>query len=203
MYQLPDHLFSPQRGKLIFWGLSIVFMALNCFPASSSSFPFSSWMYYNFLFLLDFILLVFLPQVSFKHLKLNSYSSFKASLRCYLPSEVFLDPCCSVSNLLLFGVSLSHRMYAFLKVLVAQSRPTLCDTMDYSLPGASVHELFQARTLGVGCHSLLQGIFLTQGLNPGLLQCRQILCSVSHQGRPTGRLALKWSCSHQSPPLSQ
>ena len=82
-----------------------------------------------------------------KHLKLNSYSSFKASLRCYLPSEVFLDPCCSVSNLLLFGVSLSHRMYAFLKVLVAQSRPTLCDTMDYSLPGSSVHGILQAKIL--------------------------------------------------------
>ena len=63
--------------------------------------------------------------------------------------------------------------------------------------------MFQVRTLGVGCHSLLQGIFLTQGLKPGLLHCRQIFYSLSHQGRPTGRLALKWSCSHQSPPLSQ
>ena len=33
----------------------------------------------------------------------------------------------------------------------------------------------------VGCHSLLQGIFLTQGLNPGLLHCRQILYYLSHQ----------------------
>ena len=29
--------------------------------------------------------------------------------------------------------------------------------------------------IGVGCHFLLQGIFLTQGLNPGLLYCRQML----------------------------
>ena len=28
---------------------------------------------------------------------------------------------------------------------------------------------------GVGCHSLLQGIFPTQGSNPGLLNCRQVL----------------------------
>ena len=28
---------------------------------------------------------------------------------------------------------------------------------------------------GVGCHFLLQGIFLTQGSNPGLLHCRQTL----------------------------
>ena len=33
---------------------------------------------------------------------------------------------------------------------------------------------------GVGCHFLLQGIFATQGLNPGLLRCRQILYGLSH-----------------------
>ena len=33
------------------------------------------------------------------------------------------------------------------------------------------------KTTGVGCHALLQGIFLTQGLNPGLLHCRQTLPS--------------------------
>jgi len=36
----------------------------------------------------------------------------------------------------------------------------------------------------VGCHSFLQGIFLTQGLKPGLLHCRQILYCLSHQGSP-------------------
>ena len=35
---------------------------------------------------------------------------------------------------------------------------------------------------GVGCHSLLQGIIQTQGLNPGLLHCRQIVYHLSHQG---------------------
>ena len=34
----------------------------------------------------------------------------------------------------------------------------------------------------MGCHSLLQGIFPTQGLNPCLLHCRQILYRLSHQG---------------------
>ena len=37
---------------------------------------------------------------------------------------------------------------------------------------------------GVGSLSLLQGIFLTQGLNPGLGHCRQILYQLSHQGSP-------------------
>ena len=36
----------------------------------------------------------------------------------------------------------------------------------------------------VGCHAFLQGIFPTQGLNPDLLHCRQILYHLSHQGNP-------------------
>ena len=36
----------------------------------------------------------------------------------------------------------------------------------------------------VGSLFLLQGIFPTQGLNPGLLHCRRILYQLSHQGRP-------------------
>ena len=36
------------------------------------------------------------------------------------------------------------------------------------------------KNTGVGSHSLLQGIFLTQGSNPGLLFCRQILYHLSH-----------------------
>ena len=34
----------------------------------------------------------------------------------------------------------------------------------------------------MGCHFLLQGIFPTQGLNPGLRHCRQTLYRLSHQG---------------------
>ena len=40
------------------------------------------------------------------------------------------------------------------------------------------------KNTGVGCHAFLQGIFLTQGPNPGLLHCRQILYHLSHQGSP-------------------
>ena len=40
------------------------------------------------------------------------------------------------------------------------------------------------KNTGVGCQSLLQGIFPTQGLNLGLLHCRQILYHLSHQGNP-------------------
>ena len=60
---------------------------------------------------------------------------------------------------------------------------TLCDLMDCSLPGSSVHGIFHAST-GVGRHFLLQGIFPTQGSNQGLLHCRQILYQLSYQGSP-------------------
>ena len=40
---------------------------------------------------------------------------------------------------------------------------------------------FPGKNTGVGSHPLLQGIFPTQGLNPGLLHCRQILYGLNHQ----------------------
>ena len=44
---------------------------------------------------------------------------------------------------------------------------------------------------GVGSHSLLQGIFPTQGLNPGLPHRRQILYQLSRKGSPQGGVGLK------------
>ena len=49
------------------------------------------------------------------------------------------------------------------------------------MPGFSVHGILQAR-IGVGCLAFFQGIFLTQGLSPGLMNCRQILYCLNHQG---------------------
>ena len=43
---------------------------------------------------------------------------------------------------------------------------------------------FLGKSTGVGCHFLLQGIFPTQGSNPGLPPCRQTLYRLSHQGSP-------------------
>ena len=40
-----------------------------------------------------------------------------------------------------------------------QASPILCDPMDYSLPGSSVHGNSPGNNTGVGCHALLQGIF--------------------------------------------
>ena len=44
----------------------------------------------------------------------------------------------------------------------------------------------------MGSHSLLQGVFSTQGPNPGLLHCRQILYNLSHQGRPLASNSLNF-----------
>ena len=61
-----------------------------------------------------------------------------------------------------------------LKVLVTQLCPTLCDPMDCSLPGSSVHGISQARILEWVAISFSRA-FPTQGSNPGLLNYRQIL----------------------------
>ena len=65
-------------------------------------------------------------------------------------------------------------------IFFAQSCWTLCDHIDYiyspwNSPGQNTR---------VGSLSLLQGIFPTQGSNPGLPHCRQILDQLSHQGNP-------------------
>ena len=71
-----------------------------------------------------------------------------------------------------------------LKALVAQSCPILCDPLDSSPPGSSVHGLLQARILEWVSISFSRGIFPTQGLNLNLLHCKQMLYCLSHQGRP-------------------
>ena len=69
--------------------------------------------------------------------------------------------------------------FTHLKVKVAQSCPTLCDPMECTVPG-----ILPGQNTGVGSLSLLQGIFQTQGFNPGLLHCRRILYQLSHKGSP-------------------
>ena len=53
-----------------------------------------------------------------------------------------------------------------MSVLVPQSCPTLCDPVDCSPPGSSVHGIFQARVLEWIAIPFSRGIFLTEGLNP-------------------------------------
>ena len=64
--------------------------------------------------------------------------------------------------------------------LVTQSCPTLCDPMGCSPPGSTVLGDSPGKNIGVGYHVPLQGLFPTQGLNPGFPHCRQILYHLSY-----------------------
>ena len=66
--------------------------------------------------------------------------------------------------------------------LVAQLCLILCEPLDHSPSSSSVHGDSPGKNTGVGCHAILQGIFPTQGLNPGFPHCRWILYHRSHQG---------------------
>ena len=52
---------------------------------------------------------------------------------------------------------------------------TLCNSVDHSSRGSSIHAVSRKNS-GVGCRSLLQEIFLTQGLNPSLLYLLHHVC---------------------------
>ena len=76
-----------------------------------------------------------------------------------------------------------------------------CDPMDCSPPGSSGHGILQAKTTGVGCHALLQGIFSTPGLDPRIRPTclgRWIL-PLSHLGSPGQENSVyqsgQWACS--------
>ena len=71
-----------------------------------------------------------------------------------------------------------------LKMLVTQSCSTLCKLRLQPIR-LLCSSNFPGKNTGVCCHFLLQGIFPTQGSNPGLLHCKQILYRLSHLGSPT------------------
>ena len=60
-----------------------------------------------------------------------------------------------------------------------QSCLALCDPMNCSPPGCSVHGDSPGQNTGAGCHDFLQGIFPTQRLNPGL---PYFLASITEEG---------------------
>ena len=74
--------------------------------------------------------------------------------------------------------------FAIMCVLAAQPCPTPCDPHGLQPPRLLCPWNSPGNNTGVGCHSLLQGIVLTQGVNPGFLNCRQIVYRLSHQGSP-------------------
>ena len=78
--------------------------------------------------------------------------------------------------------SQKHPALYSMKVKVAQVCPSLCDPMDYT-----VHGILQARILEWVAFPFFQGIFPTQGLNPGTLA----LQADSLPAEPQGKLQLQ------------
>ena len=77
------------------------------------------------------------------------------------PENVFTVKRDKVSTLLM-ALLLSFKNSCFIigsGVLDTQLSLTLCNSMDCSLSGSSVHGILQGRITGEGSHSLLQGIF--------------------------------------------
>ena len=78
-------------------------------------------------------------------------------------------------------------LFFWLVCCVAQSCPTLCDPMDYSPPGFSVHGILRTRILEWVAMPTSRRSSQARGSSDlGLPHCRQVLYRMSHQGSPHG-----------------
>ena len=78
------------------------------------------------------------------------------------------------------NVVLMWSLILYVCVLVTQLCPTLCNPINCNLPKLLHPWNSPGKSTGVGSHALIQGIFPTQGSNPGLLHCKWILYCLSH-----------------------
>ena len=107
-----------------------------------------------------------------------------SSLKMFLPSLSLHTPCSQIPS------------PPILRCVDAQLCPTLCNPMDCSLPGSPVRGISQARILRVGCHFLLQGIFLTQASNLYLLSSQAIFLPLCHLGSPFFPILNNYVCAN-------
>ena len=85
--------------------------------------------------------------------------------------------------LLLFFLN-SSTLYALFSFLISKSRPTLLGRYGLVACQDPLSTGFPVKDTGVGCHSLLQGIFPNQESNPNLLYWQADSLPLSHQGSP-------------------
>ena len=115
---------------------------------------------------------------------------FCLTVSCLLPSAMLHV------NLLCF-LSKPHKSHARSVLSVFEWVKSLSRVRLFATPGtvgayhAALSMGFSRQEYGVGCHFLLQGIFPTQGSNPGLPRCRQTLYCLNHQGSLSVRLKKK------------
>ena len=106
-------------------------------------------------------------------------------LETIVPHNFFFFFCLRLLYLYPFILTLPHPSLMLfskveVKVLVAQLCLTVCNPMDCSQSGCSVHGTLQARIQECVAIPFSRGIFPTQGLNPSLLYCRQILYCLTY-----------------------
>ena len=108
-------------------------------------------------------------------------------------SCIILHSVCSAQELQFFHILANTYYFLFCFIIailcvcvkLPQSCPILCNPMDCSPLGSSVHGILQARILEWVAMPSSRGSFLTQGSNPGLLHCSQILYHMNHRRSKT------------------
>ena len=124
----------------------------------------------------------------------------QAPLSTWFPKQEYWSglPFLSPGNLLDPGIKSTSPALTDSSPLAPPGKPTVTifAVLSHSLVSDSLrsHGLQPTRLLcpwdspgkntGVGCHALLQGIFPTQGSNPGIPHCGRILYYLNHQGSP-------------------
>ena len=88
------------------------------------------------------------------------------------------------------GATINHNHTQINPYLVQKERKAkllscvqLCNPTDWSLPGSSVHGIFQLRVLEWVAITFSRGSSPTQGSNPDLLHCRHLLYRLSYKGQ--------------------
>jgi len=110
------------------------------------------------------------PTLYAMYMSLNKFTSITLSLIEFSFAVRHKEP--ELPEVLRPGENVSHSIVSdFLQPHGLKPTRLLCP---WNSPG---------RNTRVGCHALLQGIFWTEGLNSGLMYCRQILYHPSHQRR--------------------
>ena len=107
--------------------------------------------------------------------------------RRHISVNTLLSPSSSVSS----STTLSrHQIVKVDNFLKLSLFPWICCSVScvrffatpWTVAHQAVHGDSSGKDTGVGCHALLQGIFPTQGSNPGLVHCRWILYHLNYQG---------------------
>ena len=100
----------------------------------------------------------------------------KPSLRAHTCPSVF----CSGRRLTLSSNNRNNSHFLCIDFVPCESHSAMSDF----LPPCGLYSPWNSpgQNTGVGSHSLLQGIFPTQGSNLGLLHCKQILYQLSYEG---------------------